>query len=112
MDDERSGAVRLPDDLPAEVSEARKRQTRLNALTLAAVLLLGTLLPAPYNTFTPILFIIPLLFALVSRIRQARAGAEAPLDRSAPEQKDGPAVEPYSFTPKDPKDPRRYKPIG
>ena len=114
MADEGSGAFKLPDDLPAEVIEARKRQTRLNALTLAAVLLLGAILPAPYSSFTPCLFMIPLLFALLNRIRQARTEAETATDRSSPrpERKDAPVVEPYSITPKDPKDPRRYKPIG
>ncbi len=112
--EEGSDASRLPNDLPADVLDARKRQHRLNALTLAAVLLLSTVLPAPYGAFAPLLFLIPLLFALVNRIRQARAGVEAAPDVSSPrpEDEETPVIEPYSYTPKDPKDPRRYKPIG
>lgn len=114
MEDEAPKTSARPDDLPPENIEARKKQARLNAMILALVLLLSTILPHPYRSFAPFLFAIPLIIMMVSRIRRAKAGhsqsATQPDFRPSPGEV--PPAEPYSCTPKDPKDPRRYKPIG
>ena len=103
------------DDIAPEASEKTKKQWRLNALILAGVFLLSVVLPPAYKVFAPVLFIIPVIINVVNKIRQAgEKSGNPPQDRtdspSMPNQI--PPVEPYTYTPKDPKDPRRYKPIG
>ncbi len=104
-----------PDDLPPEAVEAAKKRSRINALTLAAVFLLLTFAPRPWNVYAPVLFLIPVIYALVGRIRAASTipgPSSTPLPSAPPPGSDAPVTDPYSYTPRDPKDPRRYKPIG
>ncbi len=112
MTDEGASNPAPQDDLPPESIEARKRQARLNALTLVGVLLLGAILPQPYRIFSPFLFAIPLIISVIDRIRRARSGAPTGSSYSPPAPGEAPRSDPYSFTPRDPKDPRRYRPIG
>jgi len=53
----------------------------------------------------------PVLYRLYTRIRKSGGSSEIPVQ--APAQiAETEREEPYSYTPRDPKDPRRYKPIG
>jgi hypothetical protein len=101
-------------DVSPEAREVAKKQSRLNALILSVVFLLGVLLPHPYKAFVPFLFIIPLVLAVVNKVRQPGKKAGNPMHNQThrpPLTNQGNSTEPYSYTPKDPKDPRRYKPI-
>lgn len=101
------------DDLPREAVEAARRRSKINALVLGAVFLLMTVAPHPWSSYAPILFLIPVIYALVSRMRRASSLPVPSSSQSAPTQRaDGLRVDPYSSTPRDPKDPRKYKPIG
>lgn len=103
------------DDAPPEAREVAKKRSRLNTLILALVFVLGIALPQPYKAFAPILFLIPLVIAVMNKVRQAGEKSGTPLPNqtySPPMPDQNHSVEPYSYTPKDPKDPRRYKPIG
>jgi len=101
-------------DLPPEEIDAAKRRNRINALILVGVFLLSALAPSPWNTYAPVLFVIPLIYSLINRLRSSSVATGS----FRPEAKQrGPSslpanYEPYTDTPKDPKDPRRYKPIG
>jgi hypothetical protein len=101
------------DDLPVEAVEAAKKRSRINALILGAVFLLLMFAPHPWNAYAPILFLIPVVYSLISRIRGA-SNAPGPLPRPSvpPQKSDSRRSEPYSYKPRDPKDPRKYKPIG
>jgi hypothetical protein len=101
------------DDITPESLEKAKKQGKLGALVLAAVLLLSIVLPPEYKAFAPILFIVPFGINVVNKIRQMREKAENPLQEQPHSLPDGiPSIEPYSCQPKDPRDPRKYKPIG
>lgn len=99
-----------------EASEKKKRQWALNALTLAGVFLLGVVLPPEYKAFAPLLFVVPFIINVANKIRQDDANpgntsqdhAYSPPVPEYPEH----TPEPYSYKPRDPKDPRKYKPIG
>ena len=109
------GKNRSEDDLTPEAREKAKKQGRLNALVLAAVFLLGVVLPPEYKAFVPFLFVIPIIIAVVNKIRQAGEKPESPPQNLThpPHMPDRTTSdEPYTYKPKDPKDPRRYKPIG
>ncbi len=101
-----------------EAVEAAKRQSRLNLLILGGVFLLGVLLPQEYKAFAPLLFIIPVIVAVVQKVRRSgeRPGGAPPHppqhDYSPPMHDSMPSGDFYGYEPKDPKDPRRYKPIG
>jgi len=102
------------EDLPKEEVEASKRRSRINALILAATFVIITLAPDPYKLFAPLLFLIPVILTLVNRVRKASneptpQAKDLPAQMSTPKQN---GSEPYSYTPRDSKDPRRYKPIG
>jgi len=102
-------------DPSPESSEKAKKQGRLNALIWAAVFLLGAVLPSEYKGFVPFLFLIPIILSVVNKIRQASEKSEHPshYPTHSPQMPDRmPSHEPYAYKPKDPKDPRRYKPIG
>jgi hypothetical protein len=99
---------------PEELQKAKK-QGQLNALTLGAVFLLGILLPPAYKPFAPLLFVIPVVVKVMNKIRQTGENSGNPPRnriRSQPMPERDPSTEPYSHNPKNPKDPRRYKPIG
>lgn len=103
------------DEITPESLEKAKKQGKLGVLILAAVLLLSIVLPPEYKAFAPILFIVPFAISVVNKIRQLREKAENPLQEQphSPPVPDGtPSIEPYSYKPKDPRDPRKYKPIG
>ena len=103
------------DDLTPEASEKTKKQWRLNALILAGVFLLSAVLPPKYKAFVPFLFVIPIIIAVVNKIRQVSEKSESPshYPTDSPHMPDRiTSHEPYTYEPKDPKDPRRYKPIG
>ena len=106
------------DDQSEEISPdalaASKRKARLNALLLVAVLILSTVAPTPWNLFAPLLLIVPIIYAFVNRLRR---GTPTPEQRARSAAQQNPlearsTIDPYSYTPKDPKDLRRYKPIG
>lgn len=103
------------DDITPESVEKAKKQGRLGALVLVGVLLLGIVLPPAYKAFAPILFIIPFAINVANKIRKIREKSQNPLQEqphspAIPERI--PSLEPYGYKPKDPKDPRKYKPIG
>jgi hypothetical protein len=96
-------------------SEKDKKQWRLNALILAGVVLLSAVLPPEYKAFAPVLFLVPVIVGVVKKIRRfGENSGNVTQDQtySPPVYEDTTSHEPYSHTPKDPKDPRRYKPIG
>lgn len=98
-----------------EAVEAAKRQSRLNLLILAGVFALGVILPPEYKAFAPILFLVPVIMAVVKKVRQAgeKPGDTPPRhDYAPPMHESMPSGDFYGYEPKDPKDPRRYKPIG
>jgi hypothetical protein len=101
------------DDLPPEQIDAARRKARTNAVVLIAVFLLISLAPYPWNIFAPLLFLVPLMVSILNRVRRGSAPLDAlPDNTSAPPERHASAVEqPYSYTPKDPNDPRRYRPI-
>ena len=102
-------------DVPPEASEKTKRQWKLNTLILAGVLLLGAVLPPEYKAYAPLLFVVPFIINVANKMRHA---GENPGDPSlnpnyAPHEPERMSSnEPYTYKPKDPKDPRKYKPIG
>ena len=100
---------------PSEDVGPAKKRSHLNVLILAGVFLLGVVLPPAYKAFAPLLFLIPIIIAVVKKVRQAgEKRGNPPLDQTyAPPVPDQiPSSEPYTYEPKDPKDLRRYKPIG
>jgi hypothetical protein len=84
-------------DLTREEIAQAKMRTRINALALLLVLFLTTVAPYPWNLSALLVILFLPLYALVRRIRS----------RNSPT-----TGGPYSYVPKDPKDPRRYRPIG
>ncbi len=114
MINDKDEAPDIQDDLPPDEIAASKQRSRINALMLGVVFLLTTLAPPPWNTYAPVLLIIPFFYALVGRVRRAAQSSKAHQIPGKPSAAGGPppVIEPYSCTPKDPKDPRRYKPIG
>ena len=111
-----AGGMNPPEDgITPEASEKTKKQWQLNALILAGVFLLSYVLPPAYKAFAPVLFVIPFIINVVKKIRQVGEKSDNPSqDRtySPPMPDQIPSPEPYTYKPKDPKDPRRYKPIG
>lgn len=101
------------DDLPPEQIDAAKRKARINAVVLIMVFLLISLAPYPWNIFAPLLFLVPVILSISNRVRRDGASLDAlPDNTSVPtESHDSAVKEPYSCAPKDPNDPRRYKPI-
>ncbi len=107
------GTTSARDDLPPEEVAAAKRKSRLNALVLGLVFLLVTIAPYPWNLLSPILLLVPLVYSLIDRMRRAPdADRPVPGGSALPPRMDASRLEPYSSIPRDPKDPRRYKPIG
>jgi|GEM_PF-3102526 len=111
-----TGSMKLPgNDRTPESSEKAKKPWGLNALILAGVLLLSAVLPPGYKAFAPFLFLIPIILNVVNKVRQADENpANTAVDPtySTPTSNRIPSDDPYSYEQKDPKDPRKYKPIG
>jgi hypothetical protein len=114
MLEEKTEQTDQANDLPPQAIEATKRRNRINALVLVGVFLLSAFAPSPWNLYAPVLFLIPLMYGVIRRIRRSFM---EPGSSQSEEGRPGPSgrsnnYEPYSCTPKDTKDPRRYKPIG
>ncbi len=95
--------------------ENNKKQWRWNVLIYGVLLLLATFLPPPYEFLAPLLILIPILIGVVNKIKRADGSAGIPsTDHSySPLAPDRPSSsETNVYKPEDPKDPRRYKPIG
>lgn len=99
------------EDLTREAVDAAKKKTRINALVLAAVFLLSALAPYPWNAYAPLLILIPLVYSVVNRVKKNGSLREPQALGSNQEGVEA-FREPYGSEPRDPKDPRRYKPIG
>ena len=87
----------------------------INLLSAAGVFLLGILLPPSCKMFAPFLFLVPVIISAVSKARLSSLKRGNPVQdqtSSPPMPPRVPSPEPYTEMPKDPKDPRRYKPIG
>ena len=103
------------DDITPESVEKAKKRGRLGGFIFLGVLLLGVVLPPAYKALAPFLFVIPIIVSVVNKIRQVSVkSGNPPIDQtysqSMPHQTA--SSEPYTSKPKDPEDPRRYKPIG
>jgi len=101
--------------IPSTTGESAKKKSYLNFVALAAVFLFGIVLPPKYKAFAPILLLIPFVYSVVEKARRISGKA----DSAATDPRDEPRThlpassgEPYSCEPGDPRDPRRYKPIG
>lgn len=95
--------------------EEKKKQAQVNGLILAGVFLLGVLLPDRYKAFAPFLFVIPVVMKVVnkwSKDSTEQFDSTQATTYSKVVQGTNRYADPYSFQPKDPKDPRKYKPIG
>jgi len=102
------------DDITPGASEKAKKW-RLSALILAGIFLLSAVLPPDYKGFAPLLLLVPVIVNVMNKIRQAGEipGNPARIQTNSPSTPDQiPSPAPYTHRPKDPKDPRRYKPIG
>lgn len=101
------------EEISPEDIATKKRQARINALVLGSVFLLTVMAPYPWNTYAPLLFLIPLLYSIAKKIRRTTADADLLQQRTRIDFENEAAdrEEPYSHTPSDPHDPRRYKPI-
>jgi len=96
-----------------EVVGAAKKRHLIDALTVVGIFLLGILLPPSYKAFVPFLFVIPAIFALANKVRQAGGNWGSPQrGRTYPPPDGFPSHELYTYKPKDSRNPRRYKPIG
>lgn len=102
------------DDLPLEQIDGARRKARISAAVLIGVFLLISLAPYPWNIFAPLLLLVPLIQSIAGRMRRGTVSLDALPDTATASRKSHPSVvkEPYSCTPKDPGDPRRYKPIN
>jgi hypothetical protein len=88
---------------------------KLSALIVVLIPMLAALLPMPYKAFVPFLFLIPLFISLANKFGKADEKSGNPLPNrtySMPKPGQDHPIEPYLYTPRDPKDPRRYRPIG
>jgi hypothetical protein len=90
-----------------DAAQARKTRIRLNTLIILLAPVLGIVLPQHYKGIRPFLFLIPLVLFLINKFREADAKS-----RNASPNQNHPMLEGHLYMPKDPKDPRRYKPIG
>ena len=95
--------------------KSKKRSQILHAWILTGIFLFGILLPPGYKIFAPLLFIIPSIIDVVNKARMAGETSRLPLrdqTYTPPMPSRIPSLDPYTAMPKNPKDPRRYKPIG
>jgi hypothetical protein len=98
------------DDLPRVDIEARRKRTRINALALLLIFVLSLVAPYPWNSYAPLLILVPAVYGLLTRFRKDRSSQTAPQDAGS--HLNGSSLEPYARKPKDPDDPRKYRPIG
>jgi hypothetical protein len=111
----KQGLNPLEEQQEQEKKEKAKRRSRLNGIILAGVFLLSIFLPKAYKAFAPFLFLIPIVLEIANKMRKS---GEIPADTPPRETYTPPAPdhvspdEPYYYKPKNPEDPRRYKPIG
>ena len=93
------------DDLTRDMIMSARKRTRLNAVILLLVFALLSFAPQPWAAFAPLLLVVPLLHAALARMRRLPSPPRPPgAGDSCPD--------PYTCEPRDPKDPRRYRPIG
>lgn len=95
------------DDLTEDMIVSSRRRTRMNAVVLLLVFGLLTFAPQPWAVLAPLLLLIPLLQGVMNRMRRG-----SPADGRVHPPEAGSRAEPYSLEPRDPEDPRRYRPIG
>ena len=91
------------------------KKTGRNALILAFVILLGAILPSEYKAYTPLLFLIPFIVDAIYKLKKTSEEEKYTRPDQTYSPKTAyprPSSEPFIYKPKDPKDPRRYKPIG
>jgi hypothetical protein len=93
-----------------ELAEA-KRRTRINALVMFLFFFVSAVLPQRWKLLSPLVLLIPLIYRAVARLRSGSDSSSASAENLS-QIPASPVEEPYSHTPRDPKDPRRYKPIG
>ena len=108
MKEERPVSTDDMNDLTDEEIASAKRRTRINALMLVAVLLLVTFAPHPWSILAPLLFLLPLLFSSLEKLRRRLRNPDG---GTVPDSGHRTPGEPYAVTPRDPDDPRRYRPI-
>jgi hypothetical protein len=95
------------DDLTPEMISSARNRNRLNAVILLLVFALLSFAPQPWAALAPLLLVIPLAHSAAGRMRR---GVSSP---ARPQHMEGVAqFEPYVQEPRDPGDPRRYRPIG
>jgi len=95
-----------------EESFKDKRQSRINLLVFGLVFLLVMMAPHPWNTYAPLLFLLPLIYSMLNKLKQKAGAEEEVQDSRLPRSRESYArAEPYTEKPRDPKDPRRYRPI-
>jgi hypothetical protein len=90
-----------------------KRQSRINALVFGLVFLLVAIAPYPWNSYAPLLFLLPLIYSILNKLKQ-KSGAEEGVQDSqlTGSRESNTRRQPYSQRPRDPKDPRKYRPIN
>ncbi len=108
MEDENSQRESETDDLTEEMISSSKRKLRINALSLAAVLVLVTVAPQPWGMLAPLLFLLPLLHKILEKMRRKASGRGGTWK---PEGIGTMPTAPYTSIPRDRSDPRRYRPI-
>jgi hypothetical protein len=47
-----------------------KRQSRINALVFGLVFLLVAIAPYPWNSYAPLLFLLPLIYSILNKLKQ------------------------------------------
>jgi hypothetical protein len=105
-DQDRGFPKREEDDLTEDMIVSSRKRTRANAVVLLLVFALLTFAPQPWAAFAPLLLLIPLLHAILARARRGSTTSGS----TRPSEPDS-HPEPYSVKPRDPEDPRRYRPI-
>ena len=65
-------------DPQSEAAQAAKKRSRLNALIILLIPVLGTLLPSPYKACAPFLLLIPLFISLADKFRKAEEKSTNP----------------------------------
>ena len=99
----------------SDTPEETKKRWKRSALIFAGVILLSSILPSDYKGFAPLLFLLPVIISVMDKIQQTDKTSEHPARNqlySAPTPEQTTSHEPYSYKPRNPKDPRKYKPIG